>query len=415
MSIRDNTFVAEWPNKSYKDAIRHIVREGHIVAPRGQNTFEIQPGIHEILRPQNRLCSMPGRRANPFFNMAENMWILAGKGDAEWICSFNSKLGEYQLDPGKPEFNAPYGRRIRFANRHREPSLRLTPYNETKIQALPCVDQIFHCYQSLKKDPSSRQAVISLWNPIFDYFLVETKDRPCNTTVYFKIRDGALCMTVCNRSNDLHLGLYGVNFVQFSALQEFMAAALNVKMGHYVHVSDSLHIYETSDHTQNILQADYDFDVYAFTTPRILTHVEVKQHMEGLGFGTDFGVASFFAIPDQVISDSMEFRKSGMQVTETFRDDKVYKHAWCRLTYAQACARYLFAYDLYKAGQYDKAFWMLEDVFDNGFRDWVLCGLEFMCRKTAFLESQGVAVTDFIETRYDQPDAKRILHYFQNH
>lgn len=65
----------------------------------------------------------------------------------------------------------------------------------------------------------------------------------CNDMIFLKIRDSKLHITVANRSNDLVWGLYGANAVQFSILQEYMAAWLGIGVGTYRHVSDSLHAY----------------------------------------------------------------------------------------------------------------------------------------------------------------------------
>ena len=39
-------------------------------------------------------------------------------------------------------------------------------------------------------------------------------------------------------------GAYGANAVHMSVLQEYVATALNVSIGTYTQMSDSLHIYE---------------------------------------------------------------------------------------------------------------------------------------------------------------------------
>lgn len=401
----------QYPNKSYKQVISKILQNGQKVSPRGKGTIELQPVVHNVLEPQKRLCSVPGRKANPFFNMAENMWILGGHGEHEWVCSFNNKLKEYQLDEGFNDFNAPYGRRIRFANRHRsgQTHVQINPYNSVDIRRMPIVDQLFHCYMSLKKDQFSRQAVISLWNPVFDYFMSETKDRPCNTTIYFKIRDNKLCMTVCNRSNDVHLGLYGVNFVQFSHIQEFLAASLNIEIGHYIHLSDSLHIYDDSEITNRILESKYEFDVYDYVEPYILTFNEIKRTYEKFG-DNDVNLGSFLIIADEVYSESLKFRESNLDIN--------YKFSFCKSNYARGCAEFLFAYDFYKAGKYNESINMLEKSYNRGFKDWVICGLEFINRSEKFkefLETNGADIDMFILPKFDINQAKSILHYIHNH
>jgi hypothetical protein len=73
--------------------------------------------------------------------------------------------------------------------------------------------------------------------------LAETVDKPCNTHAYFRINQGRLEMTVCNRSNDILWGAYGANAVHFSFLLEYMAAMLVVPVGKYYQMSNNYHLY----------------------------------------------------------------------------------------------------------------------------------------------------------------------------
>jgi hypothetical protein len=84
--------------------------------------------------------------------------------------------------------------------------------------------------------------VLQIWDSIYD-LNYDSKDIPCNDLIMLKIRDGRLNMTVCNRSNDIIWGAYGANAVQFSIIQEYIAAKLGVLMGTYTQVSDSYHAY----------------------------------------------------------------------------------------------------------------------------------------------------------------------------
>jgi hypothetical protein len=53
-----------------------------------------------------------------------------------------------------------------------------------------------------------------------------------------------LDITVCCRSNDIVWGAYGANACQFSVLQEYLAARLDVGVGTYVQFSNNYHCYE---------------------------------------------------------------------------------------------------------------------------------------------------------------------------
>jgi len=50
-------------------------------------------------------------------------------------------------------------------------------------------------------------------------------------------------MTVCNRSNDMILGMLGANVVHFSFLQEYLACCIGVQVGVYNQFSNNLHVY----------------------------------------------------------------------------------------------------------------------------------------------------------------------------
>lgn len=168
--------------------------------------------------PMERVLFDPNRDANPFFHLMEAIWMLAGRRDSEWISFFNSQMAEYANADGN--YHGAYGHRWR---RHFD------------------LDQIKEVIGLLQRTPTTRRAVISMWDPRAD--LTESPDLPCNTTIYFSIVDHALNMMVCNRSNDAVWGALGANAVHMSILQEYVAASLNVAVGRYWQVTNNLHIY----------------------------------------------------------------------------------------------------------------------------------------------------------------------------
>ena len=103
-------------------------------------------------------------------------------------------------------------------------------------------DQIEKAIRLLQYEPNTRRCVIAMWEPAYDLGK-DSLDIPCNTHIYFKIRNDNLNMMVCNRSNDVIWGALGANAVHFSFLQEYIAANLEVGVGTYTHVSDCFHIY----------------------------------------------------------------------------------------------------------------------------------------------------------------------------
>ena len=69
------------------------------------------------------------------------------------------------------------------------------------------------------------------------------------------------------RSNDILWGLTGVNIFEFTVLQELVAYMVNIPIGKYFHIADSLHYYtDYQKRMDNILHSPH-FDIYDYTTP----------------------------------------------------------------------------------------------------------------------------------------------------
>ena len=236
----------ENPTKMYLQSIKDLMANGDEVSPRGKLVKELRPACIEFLNPYSRVTFLGGRRINPFFQVAESLWILSGKADVEWLTKFNANMSMFS-DDGK-WFNAPYGERIRTWNKNALHNVVINP-----------IDQLADAYRKLVNDKDTRQAVIVISNPMFDnskYTIDEKgKDIACNLVITFKIRHDALNMTVFNRSNDTHWGVFGANLCQFSTIQETLLNWLrksgntelsSLKMGTYNQITDSLHIYMDS-------------------------------------------------------------------------------------------------------------------------------------------------------------------------
>ena len=246
---------AESPNDMYKDSLEGIIKKGKDVSHRGMETKEIRPVMLIFEKPQQRFLTCPGRKINPFFQIMESIWILGGRGDVKWISKYLKNIEKYS--DGEDVFHAPYGMRMRHVGNHR--SMRYNNYGHG--------DQFKHCYEYLKKDPNTRHAVMTFWDSVLDHYLVQTIDRPCNIGFHFLIRDGKLDLTIFNRSNDVHLGLMNANVVQFSVILETMAMLLGIPVGRQIHMINSLHYYTDSPLTDNILSADYEFNMYNYVKP----------------------------------------------------------------------------------------------------------------------------------------------------
>lgn len=211
-----HTHSFKFARSAYRPWLQFIEDVGDEVEVRGRKTKEVLNAITEITEPWHHCILIPSRRWNPWLALSEAMWILAGRNDVATLLPYNSRIIDYS-DDGKTLYGA-YG--FRF------------------------YDQIEPLIKRLKNDPSDRRCVLQIWDHfVFSDLYSETKDPPCNNLVYFKLRENKLHMTVINRSNDLHWGLFAVNLPTFGILQEYIAARLCVDIGTQTHFSNSLHIY----------------------------------------------------------------------------------------------------------------------------------------------------------------------------
>ena len=181
----------------------------------------LEPVITTYSKPWERVLLFPARDANPFFHLIESIWMLGGSQRVGQLSHFNS--GMQQFSDNGHTLNGAYGFRW---------------YHQFKGR-----DQVRALIKVLKSHPESRRAVLQMWDPLVDLGS-SSKDIPCNTNIFFKVRDNKLQMTVCNRSNDMVWGAYGANAVHMSVLQEYIAKSLDVEIGPYHQISDSFHVYK---------------------------------------------------------------------------------------------------------------------------------------------------------------------------
>lgn len=212
-TAKDNNAMANLVYNALNDyGVGEATRNGPVIR------FE-EPVTMCYTRPSNRMNFTPGRKANPFFHLAESAWMLAGRRDVSFLSKFNSKIYQYS-DDGEV-YNAAYGYRLRRHFGH---------------------DQLQETVQMLKSSPNSRQAVMQLWD---DADLIKsTKDKACNLILLPSIVNNALQLTVFNRSNDAVFGgVTGANPVHMSFFQQYMADQLGLPMGKLYMVSNNLHVY----------------------------------------------------------------------------------------------------------------------------------------------------------------------------
>lgn len=190
---------------------------------RAGETLEIVPACFAILDPRNRWVTAREPALSVGFALVEVIGIISGRQDSGYLNWFNPALPRYA---GKgPTFHGAYGHRLR---QHFQ------------------VDQLKRAADALSASPDSRQVVLQIWDAEVDLPASDGKERaediPCNICSMLKVRDRKLHWTQVIRSNDLFRGV-PYNFVQFTTLQEVLSGWLNIDVGGYTHIADSLHVY----------------------------------------------------------------------------------------------------------------------------------------------------------------------------
>lgn len=207
---------------NYRDTLRscltELMKDGSSVSPRNLLTRELEDVTLAISNPRDRTPSLPGRNANIFALLAETIWVIAGRADLEFMKYYLPRLPQFSDDG--TTLSGAYGPRIR---------------------SWSGVDQLTSVYETLRADPASRRAVISLFDPSRDHEQAR-KDIPCNNWLQFTIRNNRLNLRVTSRSMDVIWGS-AINIFEWTILQELLAHWLQVDVGQYTHFIGSLHIY----------------------------------------------------------------------------------------------------------------------------------------------------------------------------
>ena len=349
------------PTQLYVNAFRDLYYNGVEVGPRGKLTKELRPAVFEFTNPLQRVTFARGRVINPFFQLAESLWILAGGADVAHLVDYNKRMSDFSDDG--VYFNAPYGERLRAWGKN---SMRALYYGT--------VDQLVDVCRKLQNDHATRQAVALIYNPLYDNADVNTKDRPCNIALTFKIRDNKLDLVVFNRSNDLHWGVFGANLVQFSTIQEAVATWLGAGVGTYYQITDSLHIY----------MEDYG----AKENDKLLAHYENLTHLDILGVkGFYFNephmsadMKSFHSIMNNYyeLVDPHVSSDTLYENTKDFRDVVEGVIGKCPDDYLRLTFHMMVAYQAHKRGKVEM---MLQALDEIPLCSWKISGLRLLYSK----------------------------------
>lgn len=209
--------------------LQELLSEGYALDTRNGEAVELTGHVVALSRPWERIQVWPHRHANVFAQVAETLWMLAGRNDITWLQHYLPRASQFS-DDGKT-WRGAYGPRLR----------QWTSFAASGSYTV--TDQVMEAYRLLREEPGTRRVVLSLWDPARDLGAASL-DIPCNDTLQFLQRDNRLDLHVFVRSNDVWWGYSGINAFAWSVLQEMMASWLGLNAGRMVTFAGSWHLYQ---------------------------------------------------------------------------------------------------------------------------------------------------------------------------
>ncbi|MFJ8895194.1 thymidylate synthase [Leifsonia sp. NPDC102414] len=268
--------------------LAELSTRGELVTVRGAHTREIRNQKITLTRPLERCIVVPGRNNNPFAAIYETLWVIAGRNDIGDLTDYLPRAPLYSDDG--VTWRAGYGPRLRnWAG----------------------VDQLRETATILRADPTTRRAVMSIFDPATDFRA--SNDIPCTNWLHAVLRDGKLDLSVVVRSNDLMWGFSGINTFEWSVLQEMLAYWSEADVGIVTYTISSLHLYERHfTRAQRILHTSQAGDPYT-TSPnrRFCTPLDQLDQRLDAWFqleakarkGAPLSNAELESIPDPLLRD----------------------------------------------------------------------------------------------------------------
>lgn len=218
-------------------AMETIAREGSPSSPRGQETSEILAAGFTLADPRRRCVTNQERRWSLPLAIGEFAWHASGSDDLSFIASYAPRWRDFSED-GRTISGSCYGRRVFGA----------PDGSSSQWDLLRAI---------LRRDPSSRRAVLNFQQDPAEALRPDSPDTACATVLQFLVRDGRVHAIAYMRSNDVVWGLPYDVFL-FTMLQEMLACDLGLDLGSYSHVAGSLHVYARHRHLVERVLASAD-------------------------------------------------------------------------------------------------------------------------------------------------------------
>lgn len=160
------------------------------------------------------------RDIKPLWACAEAVWFMGGGHKADFMRGFGFKVWDKFADAdGCVNSATGYRWRSHFK-----------------------VDQLKELVKKLSADPTNRQAILCSWDPLEDN-LRPGANVPCVDMWHFHILEGALHLSVLQRSGDMYFGVPH-DILGSRIVQELIAAGIGAEVGMMSYSVSNGHLYE---------------------------------------------------------------------------------------------------------------------------------------------------------------------------
>jgi thymidylate synthase len=216
----------------YRTAIEDVYTKGEeLYSERTGINTKALPGYTYDLEPSIGFPLLTLRKIPVRLFVAEVVWMITGQKHLEFLRRYTKVWDEFAEDDGT--VLAAYGHRWRnYFGR----------------------DQLIDLITHLHEEPSSRQAVVMMWDPAKDGLRApKKKNVPCPFTWVGNIIGGKFNLHLVIRSNDMMLG-NPHDTAGFALLQAIIAQELGVEVGKLTISISHAHIYGTHyEQTEELL------------------------------------------------------------------------------------------------------------------------------------------------------------------
>lgn len=211
--------------ETWRELLRDLLDDGERVGGQASAGATFKGGASRELIAYQSVVSM----SDPVVRSAQReLGYRFMAAEAAWILSGDNRLATIE----------PYAKAMR--------SFTDDGYVLAGSYGPPFVDQLSYVVEKLHQDPSTRQAVTTIWRPRPG----PSKDTPCTVALQWLLRDEKLNCVATMRSSDAMTGI-PYDWHTFSAMSAYVALHLSQrpKLGWLHLVAGSQHLYESDVET----------------------------------------------------------------------------------------------------------------------------------------------------------------------